>query len=276
MIDRINRIWLMGLLVTAALPVMADSRIREIAYDAAEVVRLEGCFGFQTTIEFGDAEQIENVGLGDASRWLVVPNKRANMLFVKPSYPSSHSNMTVSTDRRRYSFELVANASESCRPGTLIYNLRFSYPAEPVDAVAPGDMPPVAANVDSAEVVPTPAQRNSAYTFTGTRDNIPQRVFDDGRNTFFRWAEGVATPAVYAVAADKSETLVGFTSRGDYLVVDQVAPSYILRRGNAVAVLYNDAYQMPSLDAASPQPREVAEKPERKRLAWLFHSKEVR
>ena len=34
-----------------------------------------------------------------------------------------------------------------------------------------------------------------------------------------------------------------------------MAPAFILRRGNAVAVLHNDAYQTPSLDSASPQPR---------------------
>lgn len=243
-----------ALLVSAAGQVQADARLRKLAYDPDTIVRLEGCFGFQTLVEFGPDERIENVGLGEAAQWLVSPNKRANMLFVKPTYRTTHSNMTVSTDRRRYAFELVARDTPACRRGAVAYSVRFTYPDEPV-------VPPlVATEAKPPEpVVPPPEQRNAAYTFSGARENVPQRIFDNGRATYFRWAEGSTTPAVFAVAADKSETPVSFTSEGDYLVVAQVAPAFVLRRGNVVAVLYNDAYQTPSLDAGSPQPRpEVA------------------
>ncbi|KQV58486.1 MULTISPECIES: TrbG/VirB9 family P-type conjugative transfer protein [unclassified Caulobacter] len=243
-----------ALLALAAGQVQADARLRKLAYDPDTIVRLEGCFGFQTLVEFGPDERIENVGLGEAAQWLVSPNKRANMLFVKPAYRTTHSNMTVSTDRRRYAFELVARDTPACRRGAVAYSVRFTYPEEPAapPLVATETKPPEPA-------VPPPEQRNAAYTFSGARENVPQRIFDNGRATYFRWAEGSTTPAVFAVAADKSETPVSFTSEGDYLVLAQVAPAFVLRRGNAVAVLYNDAYQTPSLDAGSPQPRpEVA------------------
>lgn len=234
----------------------ADSRIRHVAYDPDAVVRLEGCFNFQTMIELGADEHIENVGIGDAAQWLISPNKRANLLFVKPAYRTSHSNMTVSTDRRRYNLELIARDTEACRKGLVTYSLRFTYKPDPVDT----DLAAVAVAAPPAPEATTPApdQRNSAYTFTGARENIPIRVFDTGHATWFRWAEGTTTPAVYAVAADNTETLVSFASRGDYLVVEQVAPRFILRRGNAASVLYNDAYQTPALDAGSPQPRVAA------------------
>ncbi len=241
------------LLALTAGQAEADARLRKLAYDPDTIVRLEGCFGFQTLVEFGPDERIENVGLGEAAQWLVSPNKRANMLFVKPAYRTTHSNMTVSTDRRRYAFELVARDTPACRRGAVAYSVRFTYPEEPA---AP---PLVATEAKPAEpAVPPPEQRNAAYTFSGARENVPQRIFDNGRATYFRWTEGSTTPAVFAVAADKSETPVSFTSEGDYLVVAQVAPAFVLRRGNAVAVLYNDAYQTPSLDAGSPQPRPEA------------------
>jgi type IV secretion system protein VirB9 len=243
----------------------ADGRIRPVDYSDTAVVRLDGCFGFQTMIEFDPGERIENVGLGDAAQWLVSPNKRANMLFVKPAYRSSHSNMTVSTDRRRYSFELSAKPTAACAKGDVVYDLRFRYADQPVETAALAGAPPAPAE----PMIPAPEQRNLAYTFTGARDNVPMRVFDNGRATYFRWSEGMATPAVYAVAADRSETLVSFTSQGDWLVAGQIAPSFVLRSGNAVAVLHNDAYQTPALDAASPQPRPepTARKPTR--LAWF-------
>ena len=242
-----------AVLAVTAAAAHADPRIRKLAYDPDRVVRLEGCFGYQTMVEFAPDERIENVGLGEASQWLVAPNKRANMLFVKPAFRNTRSNMTVATDRRLYAFELVARDGESCRRGGVLYSLRFIYPHEPAPlaaAPAPAGAPPAA-----PPLVPAPEQRNAAYTFTGSRENVPLRIFDNGRATFFRWSEGATTPAVYAVAADKSQTLVSFVTKGDYLVVDQVAPAFVLRRGAAVAVVYNDAYQTPSLDAGSPQPR---------------------
>lgn len=245
---------LAALLAAAASQAQADGRIRKLAYDPDTIVRLDGCFGFQTMVEFGPDERIENVGLGEAAQWLVSPNKRANMLFVKPAYRTTHSNMTVTTDRRRYAFELVARDTAACRQGRVAYSVRFTYPQEP-PALPLVTAEAAAAPAQAEPAVPPPEQRNAAYTFSGARENVPQRVFDNGRATFFRWSEGATTPAVFALAADKSETPISFTSQGDYLVVAQVAPAYVLRRGNAVAVLYNDAYQTPSLDAGSPQPR---------------------
>jgi type IV secretion system protein VirB9 len=238
----------------AATTAHADPRMRRIAYNPDVVVRLDSCFGFQTMVQFGPDERIENVGLGEGAQWLVSPNKRANMLFVKPAYRNSHSNMTVATRQRVYAFELVARDSAACRRGAVVYSLSFTYPLDP--ALPATALPADLAAAPAAEPpVPPPEQRNAAYSFTGARDNVPMRVFDNGRATFFRWNDGTTTPAVYALGADKTETLVNFTSKGDYLVADQISPAFVLRRGNAVAVLYNDAYQTPALDAGSPQPR---------------------
>lgn len=242
------------LLALSASQAQADARIRKLAYEPDAIVRLEGCFGFQTMVEFGPDERIENVGLGEAAQWLVSPNKRSNMLFVKPAYRTTHSNMTVSTDRRRYAFELVARDTPACRRGAVAYSVRFTYPDEPAAPLVTAQANPT----PPEPVVPPPEQRNAAYTFSGARENVPQRIFDNGRATYFRWTEGATTPAVFALAADKSESPVSFTSQGDYLVVALVAPAFVLRRGNAVAVLHNDAYQTPSLDAGSPQPRPEA------------------
>ncbi|MCI3131091.1 TrbG/VirB9 family P-type conjugative transfer protein [Phenylobacterium aquaticum] len=244
---------------------LADARIREVPYDDRAVVRLDGCFGFQTMIEFAEGERIENVGLGEASQWLVTPNKRANVLFVKPAYRSTHSNMTVATDRRRYSFELAARPTAACARGQVVYDLRFKYPAEPEPAAPP---PPVAA---AEPVTPAPELRNTAYSFAGSREAAPLRVFDNGRSTWFQWDPAVAAPAVYAVGSDKTETLVNFSARGDYLVADQIAPSFVLRRGAFVATLYNDAYRAPELDAAAPRARAEV-KPPPTGLARLFRS----
>jgi type IV secretion system protein VirB9 len=98
-------------------PGAVDPRIRTVAYDPDQVVRLTGYFGIQTMLEFAPDERIENVSIGDAMGWQVTPNKKANLLFLKPLDRTAATNMTVVTDRRRYVFELVV-ARPRPRPRT--------------------------------------------------------------------------------------------------------------------------------------------------------------
>ena len=241
----------------------ADNRIQQVRYDPEAVTRIDACLGFQTMIEFGSNERIENVGVGDATQWLVVPNARANLLFVRPSLATTHSNMTVATDQRRYVFELSAAQTDACAQGDVVYYLRFQYdetPAASVPASAPASSP----------TAPVQDQRNTDYTFTGAPQNVPFRVFDNGRSTFFQWAEGGATPAVYIRSADGAETPTTFVSHGEYLVTDQVAQRFVLRNGEAETVLFNEAYRAPQLDSSSPQPRARA-----RRGFWPFGRREA-
>lgn len=271
----ITRPQLVALLVAGAIPQAAlagDPRIRQTAYDPQRVTTLQGCAGFQTTVAFAPGERIENVALGDAGLWEATPNKRADLLFLKPAVRHGRTNMMVVTDRRRYAFDLNAEDDAACRAGRITYELRFAYPADPPPAPAapeaaapppPAQPPPLPADAE----LPAPAGRNTAYTFTGAAANVPVRAFDDGHATYLRWADGAAAPAVYALGPDRAETLVNFAVKGDYVVVDGVAPAFVLRRGSAVAVLYNDAYQQPKLDADAPRPR-AARRP---LLARLFN-----
>ncbi len=254
----------------------SDPRIRAIRYDPHIVTTLHGCAGYQSTIAFAPGEQIENVALGDASVWQAVPNRRSDLLFLKPLLHAGHTNMAVVTDKRRYAFDLIAGDSTVCRAGRVTYDLQFSYPPDPapllasVGAAAAVPLPPPPPSTPDPDI-PAPAQRNTAYSFTGTTANVPMRVFDDGHSTWMRWADNSATPAVYSLGPDRSETLLNYTVKGDYLVVDGVSPAFVLRRGPAVAVLFNDAYQQPRLDADAPRPRNAARSKERhpRRVAAL-------
>ena len=107
----------------AAPAAAQDSRLVERMYDPAEVVRIDGRTKVQATVAFADDERIENVAIGDSEAWQVTPNKRANLLFIKPLSPTARTNMTVVTDRRTYLFDLVA--SPRAQP---LYVLRFAYP----------------------------------------------------------------------------------------------------------------------------------------------------
>ena len=117
---------LLALGLSFAAPAQAgDARLATRLFHPDEVVRIDGRLGVQATIAFAEDEHIENVAIGDSTTWQVTPNKRANLLFVKPLAAKARTNMTVVTDRRTYFFDLVAAAQ-----GLPVYVLRFTYPEE--------------------------------------------------------------------------------------------------------------------------------------------------
>ena len=72
-------------LLTLVSPAHArDARLATRLYNSDEVVRIDGRAGVQATITFAEDEHIENVAVGDSTSWQITPNKRANLLFVKP------------------------------------------------------------------------------------------------------------------------------------------------------------------------------------------------
>lgn len=228
-----------GLLIALPCGAMAqapvsfvDPRIQSVEYDPDRVVPVRGVLGFQLMLEFAADERIENVSIGDSLGWQVTPNRRANVLFLKP-IDGTATNMTVLTDTRRYVFDLsvAPTASRYLAP----YTIRFSYPqvavAFPVVAEPEPEKPPTVAN--------------DAYTVTGSRENAPTRVFDDGRMTYFEWPAEGPVPAIFAVGADGSESVVNYGVRGAYVVVDQLAGRFALRNGAQVAMVTNTRYPAP-------------------------------
>ena len=233
------------------MPGRFDPRIRTVFYNADEVVDLVGYLGFQTMIEFGRDEQIENVSIGDATAWQITPNKKATLLFIKPLDMAAPTNMTVVTDQRRYAFELHARRSRGRgEPPDLAYVVRFTYPAEPKSAakIAATQGPPP---------IPPPERRNTAYSYTGSRALLPSAVFDDGQFTYFRWPENTSTPALFLRAADGSESLVNYSVRDGYQIVQQTAPRFVLRDGKDVTFIINDGWRAPAVGPLAPVPHDA-------------------
>jgi type IV secretion system protein VirB9 len=228
-------------LMALASPALAeDPRLVERLYDPAEVVRIDGKPNVQATIAFAEDEHIENVAIGDSQSWQVTPNKRANLLFVKPLSATAATNMTVVTDRHTYLFDLVA--SPRSKP---LYVLRFTYPeepeakGEPMLAGAPTEVEVAAANDPYAVV--DPAELNFAWAAKGDRKLVPARTYDDGEATFLAWPPGEPVPAILIKDFEGTEGPVNFTVRGDVVVVEGVPREIVLRSGNDSATLTNTA-----------------------------------
>ena len=231
--------------LVAPTPGPGDGRIRTTFYDPNQVVMLTGVLGYQFSIGFGEGERIENVSIGDAMGWQVTPNAKATLLFIKPILAGATTNMTVVTNLRRYAFELaVEKRSGKAASGTALYGLQFLYPAPPKSSEPVKQEPPA-----------PPTIANSAYSYEGSTQTLPSQVFDDGRATYFRFAERATSPAVFVLEDKNGESIVNSATRGDYLVVDQVAKGFVLRQGDQVTRIFNEGFETQSVGPLSPRPR---------------------
>lgn len=239
---RVRSTALVALAAMLASPALAqDPRLVERLYDPNEVVVIQGKTKVQATIEFGEGESIENVAIGDSNAWLVSPNQRANLLFVKPLEANAQTNMTVVTNRHTYLFDLVA--SPRAKP---LYILRFTYPDPPPEeveeqlaAAEQASALELAAATDPLAVV-DPAMLNFKWEAEGERQLQPDEVYDDGRSTYLRWEQDRPIPAILIENYEGDEGPVNSTTRGDTIVVDGVPKEIILRSGREKATLVNN------------------------------------
>ena len=237
----------LALALLAAPAAAQDSRLVVVMYDEFKVVRVEGRVTVQASIMFGEDEVIENVAIGDSATWQVTPNKRANILFVKPLEARASTNLTVITSKRTYLFDLVANPN--AKP---LYLMRFDYPDEPEEevqmAAAPNSLEAQAASDPYAVVDPT--DLNFAWNASGDPELLPENTYDDGTATFLTWPNGKDVPAILITNSAGVEGPVNFTVRGDTIVVDGVPRSITLRSGEDSAQLVNTGPERPAVSAS--------------------------
>jgi type IV secretion system protein VirB9 len=230
---------------TLTAPALADGRLVTRPFHSEEVVRIRGQLGVQASVSFAEDEHIENVAIGDSTSWQVTPNKRANLLFVKPLSARAKTNMTVVTDRRTYFFDLVA------APGTApLYVLRFTYPDEPKPVVQTAAATLAGEEAEAISAQPAeapidPATLNFAWRMRGKDKLFPSRIYDDGQSTYLTWPAKALLPAMQIRNEKGVEGPVNYAVRGDVIVVEGVPDVIVLRSGKESAELMNQGPQRP-------------------------------
>ncbi len=223
-------------------PGPGDPRNQVVDYDPMAVVEVQAVLGYQLSVEFDPLERIENVAIGDSLGWQVTPNRRANIIFLKPMAARPSTNMTVVTNLRRYSFQLSVRRSAHAR--SIPFSVTFLYPA-PAMALIPAPPPE-----------PPPQARNRDYSYEGSAKTLPVRVFDDGEATYFAFKEGEDLPAIYTLEADGSEAVVNSYQKQGFVVVSQVARGFVLRRGSEATKIFNDRYRVEEASSVRARPKQ--------------------
>lgn len=224
-------------------PGIFDQRVKFIDYNPFNVVKLVGNFGFSTHIQFADGEKVEQIAIGDKDAWEVAPVE--NHIFIKPKGEKAYTNMTVITAYRVYNFDLSARPQSEVRPSTneLYFQINFRYPDDELkkaQQLAEAKKLKDKINTDKA---PTPHNWN--YWAKGSLEVSPNSAFDDGQFTYFKFANNREMPAIYIVNSDGSESLVNTNidpTRSDTIAVHRISKQFVLRKGKAVACVFNKSY----------------------------------
>ncbi len=219
------------------IPIASDSRIKTFVYNENEVFRVIIHYGYQTSIEFAENETIRTISIGNNYAWQLTPLGRR--LFIKPLEENIITNMTVLTNERAYHFEIQSKLISYTIDEELAYVVRFYYPEYDLDKQVKENFSRGVGTSAGSNSVSEPF--NFSYTMSGNSDIAPVQIFDDGRNTFFKFDGGMKK--IPSICAYKSGKLVSLKprQRGEYVTVNTVAKEFVLEMNSNKVRVYNDS-----------------------------------
>lgn len=183
--------------------------------------------GQVTDIALQEGEQLVGPGpvaAGDTVRWVIgdtisgVGASARVHILVKPTRPDISTNLVINTDRRTYHLELRAT------PASWMASVSWTYPQDELIALraAAAERERSAPAISGVDV----AALDFRYRIGGDRpDWRPVRVFDDGRQIFIEFAEGIARtdmPPLFVTGGTGAVELVNYRVAGRYMIVDRL------------------------------------------------------
>jgi type IV secretion system protein VirB9 len=246
-----------------------DARVRYVDYRKDDVTVVYVRRGAVTRIVLADDEKIVAAATGfgadcskEVAEWCVRADVGANQIWVKPRDGATYNNLELKTDKRDYSFDFrllhdVKGAVPDLETAHLqsepMFRVIFRYepPAPPVTAASLLSMgstapPPTDRQIVDARVRDAkPVVRNTKYSMQvlkGAQDIVPSLVFDDGRFTYFRFANNREIPTIFFISPTGEEARINFEMEGELAVVQRMGRRFVLRLGKAVVGIWNESF----------------------------------
>lgn len=227
-----------------------DSRIRWANYDPDNVIEVDTALGVATQIELAKDEHYVTHAFGDGAAYAF--QQIGNHLLLKPIVEQADTNLLYITDKRSYSFSLrymtpsgekaekSAGAKATRKPSSQgVFRLVLRYPDdEQAREKAHDDKTFIARALAKTEG----AINWKTYTMNGDTSIAPVNAWDDGAQTWLRFAPGQDLPAVYFVDADGQEVIPNRHMADEHtIVLHRTAALWHLRLGNQVLAIHNDS-----------------------------------
>lgn len=231
-------------------PGPVDTRVRTVTYNERDVVVLRGAYGYSMIVRFANDEDVQDIAIGDKVAWRVSKAGDGHGIYLKPVEENANTNLIVRTTKRLYNFSLVGLKVSSANDPALTNAVYFSYPQDEAEVKAAQDAR--SAQIVSATV--RPEDFNFNYTWSGSPDRKPLRVFDDGKFTYFQFADTSRLPAIFVVDVDGNEAIVNWHQRGPYVVVERIDRQFTLRDGDISTCVFNEAMGKPGKPSRKRKP----------------------
>ena len=177
-------------------------------------------------VELQAGETVHEIVVGDSSRWMVdsgTAGSGANAaahLFIKPVDAGLESSAVITTDRRVYHLRLVSQRSGHTPYVGFLYSESLKQQADWKKARDAKEKEWQSTTVDgkSADL----SALNFNYEVKGKASWRPERVYDDGRQTFIRLPEKSASGEmpVLLVRKGKQDVLVNYRVKDSAMIVD--------------------------------------------------------
>jgi type IV secretion system protein VirB9 len=197
-------------------PLPADGRIKTFVYNENTVYRLDMHTNFISTVQFAQGEVVQSIQVGDSASWQIIRLKRGDIISIKPLNQDAITNMTVYTDRRVYTFELRAHRGTAGHRNNHNFRTTFQYPTAVVSEFSGSE---------------TGGHKNFDYYVAGNQSFAPIEVYDNGKQTFFRFPENTPLPGIFRVGNRGREYVVNSRTAGNTIIVDGVHTQWTVRIG---------------------------------------------
>lgn len=211
-----------------------DQRIRWTDYDPADVVQIDTTLGVATQIQLNDDEDYVTHAFGDSAAYDF--QQIGKHLLLKPIVEQADTNLIYITTKRNYSF-LLKYAKQ--RNGREVFRVVLRYPeAEQAKTAAQAEKDRVQQDLATGDL----AINWQSYTMSGDTVIGPEAAWDDGAQTWLRFAPGQDLPTVYFVDPDGHEVITNRHMDGDRtIVLHRTAARWHLRLGEKVVAIHNEA-----------------------------------
>ncbi len=276
-------LWPTGWAFAAELPAPGerDQRVRYVTYKQDEVTTIHVSRGVITRIVLGEDEQIVTAATGfqgdcakPEAEWCIRADVGTNHVWVKPKDHATHNNLEIRTDKRDYSLEFQVltdhkpgrsrKPSDGQGPEEAMYRVIFRHPLP-----LPNPQSVMALNtaLDQAKQARedqqtladrlasfTPEPKNWAYSMEvvpGSDEIAPALVFDDGRFTYFSFPPNRDIPAIFYLSPVGEETRLNVHMEKEFAVVERMGRRFVLRLGQAVVGVWNEAYERDGVPPAN-------------------------
>ena len=233
-------------------PLPGDARLVRFDFDPDNTYLILSKPSAVTHIEFPSDEEIETIASLDTTNFDITASKYRRILFVKPHVESISTSMTVITDKRSYQF-VIRSTSDGSKwyqrvswriPSTFVFDeggqQNNGLAAEKVKQ-AQSKPVEVAAGIE-------PERLSYEYEISGDAPFRPSVVSDDGVKTYIKLPKGLQELPVLFAVQDGQFTLVNYSVRGDYLIVQLVQDVFILKIGRKEVKISKKAQEKSVVD----------------------------